>query len=105
MAAPAHGLVRDDRAQPARGVALARVLDLLREDVERGEHAAAGDEGHRHRSQRRVVPWCPPGLARACGPGLLVERADPLEQRGGQLVLGVDEDRWFEGHRGRLPTR
>ena len=57
VAAPAHGLVRDDRAQPARGVAPARVLDLLREDVERGEHAAAGDEGHRHRWQLGIVPW------------------------------------------------
>ena len=105
VATPAQRLVGGDRAQPARGVAHAGVLDLLREDVERGQHAAVRDQGHRDRAQRGIVPRGANGRARSAGPRLLVERTDLLEQRVREIVLRVDADHGFGGHGGRLLTR
>ena len=47
-----------------------------------------------------VAGSSPPGPR----PRLLVERTDLLEQGVGQLVLGMDEDRWLGIRASRLPT-
>ncbi len=89
VAASAQRRVGHDRAEPARGVALAGVLDLLREDVERGQHAAVGDERHRHRVQRRVVRRPGGTLEPGRRPGLAVQREHLIAQRDRQVVLRV----------------